>query len=336
MKIAATIATQLLQWYAENGRELPWRQKGGAHPDPYVVLVSEFMLQQTTVKTVIPYFLQFMKRFPTVKALAESSEEEVYRLWQGLGYYNRAHSLHLAAQSIIHDFNGRFPDSPEEVKKLKGIGAYMTASFLTFAFNQAEPVVDGNVSRVIARLYHLTGPLNEIKSEIRQKAESLTSRKHPADYASAIMDLGAMICTPKNPQCIICPLQKHCLSAAMPDVEQIPLRLKSSQKEKRGKVFIITNHQGYIFIRKRTEKGLLHGLYEFPWNTENSFFAQAENTGKSVAHTFSHFKLILDICTLSAGKAPSNEGFFAAPEKLADYPMSTLMKKVLNKIKAES
>ena len=202
----------LLKWYNAHGRTLPWRVKGGAHPDPYVVLVSEFMLQQTTVKTVLDYFPEFLKRFPTAESLAAADLEEVYRYWQGLGYYTRARSLYATAQTVVNEFGGKFPQNREEVLKLKGIGAYTAASFLALAFNLPETVVDGNVIRIICRLHHLTAPVAEIENLIREKAAALTDRKHPADYASAIMDLGAMVCTPKNPQCLLCPWQHECLS----------------------------------------------------------------------------------------------------------------------------
>ncbi len=258
------LADLLLAWYKENGRDLPWRYKGGAHPNPYVVLVSEFMLQQTTVTTVIPYFHRFMERFPTVYDLAKATDEEVYQLWQGLGYYTRARSLHASAKMIVDDFNGIFPHMREDVLKLKGIGTYTVASFLALAFNQPETVIDGNVMRIMARLYHLTRPLDEIKDDIRKKAMALTSHKEPADYASAIMDLGATICTPKKPLCMVCPWQQYCKSKDLPDLEQIPTRKKLAKKEQHGYVYLIYNDKGEVFIRKRTEKGLLFGLYEFP------------------------------------------------------------------------
>ena len=256
----------LLQWYEKNGRELPWRVKGGPHPDPYVILVSEFMLQQTTVKTVIPYFHRFMARFPTIGDLAAAAEEDVYQLWQGLGYYTRARSLHKTAQMIVNEFGGRFPDTREGILKLKGIGAYTVASFMALAFNKPETVIDGNVMRIIARLYHLTAPLDEIADTIRQKAALLTSKENAADYASAIMDLGAVVCTPKNPQCLLCPWQEYCRSRTASDLEQIPVRRRLEKKEKQGIVLVTENGRGELFIRKRTEKGLLSGLYEFPWN----------------------------------------------------------------------
>lgn len=193
-----TLSNLLLEWYNQNGRNLPWRVKGGPHPDPYVILVSELMLQQTTVKTVIPYFHRFMERFPTIADLAAAPLEEVYFYWQGLGYYTRARSLHATAQTIMEQYGGRFPDNRQDVLKLKGIGEYTVASFLALAFNQPETVIDGNVIRIICRMYGFTEPVEKIMPLIREKAQALTSTKHPADYASAIMDLGAGVCTPKN------------------------------------------------------------------------------------------------------------------------------------------
>ena len=251
---------QLLEWYKHNGRELPWRFKGGAHPDPYVILVSELMLQQTTVKTVIPYFYRFMERFPSVQALAAAPLDEVYLYWQGLGYYSRARSLHATAKMIVETFGGEFPSRRDDVLKLKGIGPYTVASFLALAFNQPETVIDGNVMRVICRLYHMTEPLTEIMPLIREKAEALTDKENPADYASAIMDLGAMVCTPKKPQCLLCPWQESCLSKNSPQLENIPQRKKPEKKVKHGTVYLIYNSKGEIYIRQRTEKGLLSGL----------------------------------------------------------------------------
>ncbi len=328
----AELSKQLLAWYADCGRELPWRVKGGAHPNPYVILVSEFMLQQTGVKTVIPYFHRFMERFPTVKALAEASEEEVYLYWQGLGYYSRARSLHTTARMIINDFDGVFPQEKSQVLKLKGIGEYTVASFLTLAFNQPETVVDGNVIRVICRMYGLTAPISEIMDTIRKKAGELTDKENPADYASAIMDLGAMICTPKKPQCLLCPWREYCQSRDNPKLESIPSRAKLPKKYKEGKVYLIQNNKGEVFIRKRNEKGLLSGLYEFPWSDEKDLFVadKPQDTGLEVSHVFTHFKLVLKIYSLKRDGVETN-GHFVALSSLPDYAFSTLMRKVYEK-----
>lgn len=322
----------LLDWYAVSGRDLPWRVKGGPHPDPYVVLVSEFMLQQTTVKTVIPYFHRFMKRFPTVFSLAEASQEEVYNYWQGLGYYTRARSLHATAKIIVQEFGGKFPKTRAETLKLKGIGAYTASSLLALAFNLPETVIDGNVIRVICRLYHLTEPAETIADVIKKHAEKLTDPRYAADYASAIMDLGALICTPKNPQCLLCPWQKFCLSRGQPDIETIPHRNKPAKKEKTGRVYIIRNKDNKLLIRKRTEKGLLFGLYEFPWADRETEPAVngAVDSGLMITHVFTHFKLTLKIFTLTSDSGFEN-GRFVAPQDMKNYAFSTLMKKVYQK-----
>ena len=323
---------KLLEWYQTSGRDLPWRVKGGAHPDPYIVLVSEIMLQQTTVKTVIPYFEKFIQRFPNVESLAQAELEEVYRYWQGLGYYTRAKSLHQTAQIITEKYNGKFPSNKEEIKKLKGLGAYTVASFLALAFNQPETAIDGNVTRIICRLYHLTSPVDSIKKEIEARAARLTSQKDAADYTSAIMDLGATICTKQKPNCLLCPWSKACQSKGRADVEQIPVKNKIEKKQKQGAVYLIYNQKGEIFITKRS-KGLLSGLYEFPW-TDNIFhplLARSQNTQKSVNHIFTHINLTLQIHKAQTD-TPKLEGQFVPIKELSAYPMSTLMKKV---IKAE-
>lgn len=325
------ISQKLLAWYQEYGRDLPWRVKGRAHPNPYVILVSEFMLQQTTVKTVIPYFKRFMERFPTIESLAKATQEEVYAMWQGLGYYTRARSLHKTAQIVVNEYGGKFPQRKAEVLKLKGIGEYTVASFLALAYNQPETVIDGNVMRIISRLYHLTQPLDEIKETIREKAIKLTDRENAADYASAIMDLGAMICTPKNPQCLLCPLKDVCQSKDKADLEQIPIRRKLGKKEKHGSVYLIQNSEGEYLLRKRTEPGLLTGLYEFPWKDEGKIWENAEDSGKTVTHIFTHIKLTLCIYKIKSEKPLWPDSFFVPKDRLSDYPLSTLMKKVMSK-----
>lgn len=326
----STPAKLLLDWYAQNGRDLPWRFKGGAHPNPYAVFISEMMLQQTTVKTVIPYFERFMARFPTVEALAKATEDEVFRLWQGLGYYTRARSLLQTAKIITEKYGGKFPQNPKEIATLKGFGPYSAASFAALAYNLPTTVIDGNVQRIMCRMYRLTEPLETIQPLIRAKADALTDKQNAADYASAIMDLGAMICTPKKPQCLLCPWQKICPSANTADVEQIPQKTKLSKKEINGKVYIITNNRGGIYIRKRTEKGLLHGLYEFLWS-EGDLIADAADSGLKVTHIFTHIKMTLEIMTASVDDY-KGDGIFIKPEEIDNYPMSTLMQKVRHEI----
>jgi A/G-specific adenine glycosylase len=323
----------LLNWYAQKGRNLPWRVKGKSHPDPYIVLVSEMMLQQTGVKTVISYFERFMKRFPTIWSLADASLEEVYLYWQGLGYYSRARSLHASAQIIANDLDGNFPQEYKELLKLKGVGPYTAASILALAFNLPETIIDGNVIRVICRLYNLSQPVEEIGEIIREKAEALTDHDYPGDYASAIIDLGATICTPRKPNCLACPWQKNCLAYQKKNPESIPIITKLTKKIKQGSVYLIANDKGEIFIVKR-KKGLLSGLYEFPWCEKGvpPFAADFIDSGLEVSHIFTHLKLNLKIYFLKKEEVPL-EGAFVSPVQFSNYPFSTLMKKVYQKAK---
>lgn len=324
-----TLTQLLLDWYNVNGRVLPWRHKGGSHPNPYAVAVSEIMLQQTTVNTVKPYFEKFMKRFPTVQDLAQATEDEVYQYWQGLGYYSRARALHQTAQIVLAQYGGIFPQTHTEVSKLKGFGAYTVASFLALAYNLPETVIDGNVMRIMCRLHHWTEPLEKLQNKIKQAATSLTSLTQAADYASAVMDLGATVCIPKKPLCSVCPWQQFCLSAHASDVEQIPQRLKSAKKEFNGYVYLVLNSAGEVLIRKRTEKGLLHGLYEFPWSETPNLYADVHNCNRKISHIFTHIKMKLQLLTVQSEDA--EDGIFVPLQQIEQYPMSTLMQKVLHK-----
>ncbi len=321
------LSEKLLAWFDKNGRELPWRVKGMAHPDPYVILVSEIMLQQTQVKTVLPFFHKFMERFPTVQDLANASQEEVYLYWQGLGYYSRARSLHATAKMVVEQFGGVFPNDKKEVLKLKGIGPYTAASFLSLAFNLPESVVDGNVVRIMCRYYGLTEPVQEIMPEIREKAEALISFERPADYTSAIMDLGATICTPKNPKCDECPWAEKCFARLNNQIEEIPVIKKLAKKEKTARIFLITNNKGEIYIRKRGEKGLLANLYEFPWEEDEAIELPSEDLHKEITHIFTHFKLILKLHKVQS-ENPNLSGQFVPIDELKNFPFPTLMQKV--------
>ncbi|MDD4556103.1 MAG: A/G-specific adenine glycosylase [Alphaproteobacteria bacterium] len=325
--VQGTLSEKLLNWFDREGRELPWRVKGGAHPDPYVILVSEIMLQQTQVKTVLPFFHKFMKRFPTVQDLANASQEEVYLYWQGLGYYSRARSLHATAKMIAEHYQGIFPSDKTEVLKLKGIGPYTAASFLSLAFNLPESVVDGNVVRIICRYYGLTEPVQEIMPEIREKAEALISFEHPADYTSAIMDLGATICTPKNPSCETCPWAEKCFARLNNKTEDIPVIKKLAKKEKTAKIYLISNAKGEIYIRKRGEKGLLANLYEFPWEEDGLINLSSTDLQKEVTHIFTHFKLVLKLHKVQS-ETPNLGGQFISVNDLKNFPFPTLMQKV--------
>ncbi|MDR2944854.1 MAG: A/G-specific adenine glycosylase [Methanosarcinales archaeon] len=353
-EIRSVFSSALLGWYDRSGRDLPWRVRG-AHPNPYIVWAAEIMLQQTTVKTVIPYFYRFMEKFPDIQTLAEADIEGVLLMWQGLGYYTRARKLHECAKYLTANRDGKFPETYAELLKLPGIGPYTAASISSLAFDKREAVVDGNVIRVISRLY---GILETVSlPDIQKKAQNLMPEKRAADYTSAIMDLGAVVCTPKNPNCGSCPFQENCAALRNGMIDKIPLIQKLQKTGKTGKVFWIENETGGVFIQKRTEKGLLHGLTEFPWSAvvdsgDNSGGDKSDgvnesgsvsfpiagdwtDTGKSVRHVFTHIRLELHIFKIRLSKEAEasflnqNSGFFVPESAFSDFPFSTLMKKII-------
>lgn len=320
-----SLRNNLLKWYQKNGRELPWRTKGGPHFDAYAVWISEIMLQQTTVATVLTYFNKWMQRFPTIQDLANADLQDVLLAWQGMGYYTRARKIHECAKVLAEKYGGKIPNNREELLKLPGIGPYSASSICCFAFNLPETVVDGNVMRVTARLYGLTKEIST--KDIYPLAEKLTSQEHGADYASAIMDLGAIICTPTNPKCHLCPWNTNCLAHKKNIQESIPKIKKLEKKNVTGQVYLWKNQKGAYLIRKRTEKGLLHGLWEFPWIKAPQLTTQHQ----TVTHTFTHFKLSLQIIQQQP-PFKVEEGLWIYPKDFKNYPFSTLMQKVIKKI----
>ena len=321
------LTIQLLDWYARNGRDMPWRVKGGAHSNAYAVWISEIMLQQTTVATVVDYFIRWMKKFPDIEMLANADLQEVLLAWQGLGYYTRARKIHECAHVLMEKYRGKIPNKREELLKLPGIGPYTASSICCFAFNQPETVVDGNVMRVIARLRGITKEITA--PDIYPLAQELTSKTQGADYASAIMDLGATVCTPINPKCAECPWAKSCVAYKKRIQEQIPQIKKLAKKEKFGRLYLIQNGRGEYLIRKRAGKGLLAGLWEFPWEEVSSLSPQKL---PHVVHVFTHFKLTLEL-VCSPEKAPTFlDGVWVSPKDFKNYPFPTLMQKVIKKL----
>lgn len=320
------LTQQLLDWYDKNGRDLPWRVKGGAHFDAYAVWISEIMLQQTTVATVMDYFIRWMQKFPTIESLASADLQDVLLAWQGMGYYTRARKIHECAKVLVEKYNGQLPDNRDMLLKLPGIGPYSASSICCFAFNMPETVVDGNVMRVIARLYGITKEITA--PEIYPIAQKLTSQTRGADYASAIMDLGATVCTPSNPKCDLCPWQKSCIAKQKQIAEQIPVIKKTPKKEMTGQVYLIQNKRGEFLIRKRSEKGLLHGLWEFPWQ----YGEKTKEKYPSVTHVFTHIKLTLQIVRQEKEKSPFDDAIWVHPNNFKDYPFSTLMQKIIKKM----
>jgi len=261
-----------------------------------------------------------------------ADEQEVLLAWQGMGYYTRARKIHECAKVLMKDYGGIIPNDRDKLLKLPGIGPYSASSICCFAFNMPETVVDGNVIRVIARLKGITTQVDA--KDIYPIAQQLTSLTQGADYASAIMDLGATVCTPTKPKCEQCPWYKSCVARQKGIQEQIPVIKKLAKKEVIGQVFLIQNQQGAYLIRERKEKGLLHGLWEFPWIAENG-----SKTGPKITHVFTHFKLILEVVKLNKNNVLSKkiqekhpEGIWVLPAQFDHYPFSTLMKKVMKKL----
>src|SRR5690625_3988866 len=219
----------LLQWYKENKRELPWRKT----VDPYKIWVSEIMLQQTKVDTVIPYYENFMKQSPTIYDLAAADEQEVLKMWEGLGYYSRARNLYSAAKEVVANYEGKVPKNREKIGQLKGIGPYTRGAILSIAFNQPEPAVDGNVMRVLSRVLLIEENINEqkVKTKFESIVKEIISKEDPSSFNQGLMEIGALICTPKNPACLLCPIQQHCRALQKGMAEHLPIKLKKKRQK---------------------------------------------------------------------------------------------------------
>jgi A/G-specific adenine glycosylase len=255
-------AKELLEWYRAHHRYLPWKQTG----DPYKIWLSEIILQQTRVEQGEPYYLRFTERFPTVQDLAAAPLDEVLRLWQGLGYYSRARHLHSTAQQIVAEYGGRFPRSREALLKLKGIGAYTAAAIASFAFNEAVPAIDGNGYRILSRVFGMDEPVDTGagKKLFAELAEELIPPAHPGDFNQALMDFGSLVCTPAKPLCADCPLSAGCYAFAHKSTGKFPVKSKRTAIRTRYFYYLFIRHKNSVFIRKRTEKDIWQGLYEFP------------------------------------------------------------------------
>ncbi|CAM3634465.1 A/G-specific adenine glycosylase [Flavobacterium chungbukense] len=253
----------LIKWYLRNKRDLPWRKT----VDPYQIWLSEIMLQQTRVAQGMPYFFSFTKEFPTVKHLADASEEKVLKLWQGLGYYSRARNLHKTAQYISNDLNGVFPDSYKELLKLKGVGDYTAAAIASFSYNESVPVVDGNVFRVLSRYFDIESDiaLPATKKEFAALAQELMPKDNPAIFNQAIMEFGALQCVPKSPDCSVCDFNASCAALQKGKVNMLPVKSKKVKVTNRFfNYLILEDVLGNTVLQKRTAKGIWHNLYEFP------------------------------------------------------------------------
>ena len=332
-------AAALLTWYDRHRRDLPWRALPGVRPDPYHVWLSEIMLQQTTVATVGPYFDRFVARWPDISALAAASLDEVLQLWQGLGYYARARNLHACARAVVEGHGGAFPEETEALRRLPGIGDYTAAAIAAIAFDRREAAIDGNVERVVARLCAVRDPLPAAKPQLRALAAALVPAQRAGDFAQALMDLGATICTPRRPRCVLCPWRACCAAVASGLAEDLPSRAaKPDRPLRHGVAFWLTRADGAVLLRRRPEKGLLGGMIEIPstpWRAAPWTLAEALQVAPAavawsplsgtVRHGFTHFLLELAVVA-GAGNA---EGIWSPVERLGDHALPTLMKKVV-------
>ncbi len=334
-------ASQLLVWYDAHARVLPWRARPGETADPYRVWLSEVMLQQTTVQAVKAYFAKFVALWPSIEKLAAAPLDDVLKAWAGLGYYARARNLHACAKDVVARFGGRFPETEAGLRTLPGIGPYTAGAIAAIAFGGRHAAVDGNVERVISRLHAIATPLPDSKPEIREKAQALVPEHRAGDFAQAMMDLGATICTPKQPNCLICPLAEGCEGRITGLAPSLPRKKPKKQVPvRRGTAFWIEREDGAVLLRRRPEKGLLGGMMEVPstsWGEEPSgeppLHAEWKALPGKVEHTFTHFHLELTVwraITIADGELRDDGDYrWTAREDLGGEALPTVMRKVV-------
>ena len=349
--------TALLAWYDRHRRRLPWRAAPGERADPYRVWLSEIMLQQTTVKAVAPYYDRFLARWPDLRALAAAPLADILKTWAGLGYYARARNLHACARAVVERHGGKFPASEEALRALPGIGAYTAAAIAAIAFDAPASPVDGNIERVIARLFAIAAPLPAAKPQIGRRARELVPQRRAGDFAQAMMDLGATICTPKTPACALCPWNDCCAARARGDAETYPRRMRKREGAlRRGAAFVACRADGFVLVRTRPPTGLLGGMTEVPTTDWTPDFAETSAldgaprlpAGKSkrriglqriawrrlagvVRHVFTHFplELLVYVAELPAGTpAPAGMRWVALTD-IGGEALPSVMRKVL-------
>jgi A/G-specific adenine glycosylase len=337
---AAPEAAVLLAWYDVSARVLPWRARGGVKPDPYRVWLSEIMLQQTRVETVLSYYAKFLARWPDITALANARQEEVLSAWAGLGYYARARNLHACAKAVVAEFSGSFPEEEAELRRLPGIGAYTSAAIAAIAFGKKASPVDGNIERVMSRLFAVEEKLPAAKKTLSRLAAEMTPSHRAGDFAQALMDLGATICTPKRPACGICPWMDACLARARGDQETFPRKTgKVEGRLRKGAAFVVLREDGQILLRTRPAKGLLAGMTEIPGSEWSAEYKESDalrfapplrpatrareksrwqKLPGTVRHVFTHFPLELAIYL---ARVPAK---LRAPEDMRFVPLGQL------------
>jgi A/G-specific adenine glycosylase len=344
------IAAALLAWYDRERRILPWRAAPGERAEPYKVWLSEIMLQQTTVKAVLPRYALFLRRWPDVAALARAELGDVLAAWAGLGYYARARNLHACARAVMAEHGGKFPEGEAELRKLPGVGGYTAAAISAIAFGKRATPVDGNIERVVARVFAVATPLPAAKAEIKTFAEDLTPGERAGDFAQAMMDLGATICTPRRPTCGLCPLRPDCRGCADGVAEALPYRVEKGERPvRRGVTFVALRADGAVLLRERPLRGLLGGMLETPsspwdvgkpngksWRSHVPLKAEWRKLPGPVEHTFTHFHLELEVYLAEVG-LDAEPNHAAEPERcrwlrlreLSGAALPSLMRKVL-------
>ena len=344
----------LLAWYAENARQLPWR----GHPDPYAVWVSEIMLQQTRVETVTPYFTRWMAAFPTISALANASQQDVLNLWEGLGYYSRARNLHKAAQLVIREYAGQLPTDAAQLRRLPGIGRYTAGAIASIAFGQDEAALDGNIRRVLARLFDLHEPARSTAGErhLWELAQENLPPGQASEYNQALMDLGSMLCTPKAPICSECPLISHCRAHALGVQEQRPVKQPKTKNPHYTVTAAVIQRDGDVLIAQRPTDGLLGGMWEFPGGKiepnedletclkreiceELDLPLQVGEPFGIYKHTFTHFKVTLHafLCQPLTDDILINEHQqirWVHPKTLDQYPMGKIDRQISRRLQS--
>lgn len=333
------ISPELLKWYDANARVMPWRvaPNDDAIPDPYHIWLSEVMLQQTTVAAVKDYFVKFTTRWPRVQDLAAAQDSDVMAAWAGLGYYARARNLLKCARVVANEMRGVFPSTPAELEKLPGIGPYTAAAVAAIAFDQPAVVLDGNIERVMARVFAVKNPLPTSKEELRALAASQTPKKRGGDYAQAVMDLGATVCTPRSPSCEGCVIQKMCKGYALGIQAELPKKLPKPVKPVRvGVAYVAMRSDGAVLLERRPDKGLLGGMLGWPsneWAVDQldhtaPIDADWRTLNEQVRHTFTHFHLRLTVMVADVGDDAPSVGAFVAQTEFSASELPTVMRKV--------
>jgi A/G-specific adenine glycosylase len=316
-------SSALLCWYAVDKRRLPWRAEAGETPDPYRVWLSEIMLQQTTVAAVKPYFARFTIAWPDVAALAAAEDGEVMRAWAGLGYYARARNLLACARAVVTEHGGRFPDDEAALRALPGIGPYTAAAIAAIAYGKRAVAVDGNVERVVSRLFAVKEALPGARPKLRTLADTLVPDEGAGDFAQAMMDLGSAICTPRNPDCGRCPLTRWCAAYAEGDPARYPVKAPKAERPRREGVAYWLEHDGEVLLVRRPAKGLLGGMLALP---EAPPADAAWQEAGSVEHVFTHFALTMTLRSAEAASRP--EGIWWPVDRIGEAGLPTLFAKL--------